>query len=138
MGRMLHCAVRVDGKDFENFGSDEFIHTTQMVDLVLNDGDDARPLPVGPFRWGGECRVEVHLEAIANDKGTVNMFGFTSFFEGSSEDTPDERDREVLNFLVPKTTQANPNPTVVAAHMQSGDDFADVVLTITNGFLEEE
>ena len=119
MGRMLHCAVRVDGKDFETFGSDEFIHDTHEARVALRDGDDAQALDIAPFRWGGECRVEVHLEAIANDKGTVNVFGFTSFFEGTSEDTPDERDREILNFLVPKNTLANPNPTVVGAHMQS-------------------
>jgi hypothetical protein len=108
------------------------------VNMVINSADSEREIPVAPFKWGGECRIEVHLQAIANNVGVVNVFGFTSFFEGTSEDTPDEGDREILNFLVPRNTQSNPHPTVIAAHMQSGNDLGDVVVTLTNSIVEEE
>ncbi len=139
MMRRLSGSVRATGKDFETFGSDEFLRDNHRdVNMVISVTDDDREIPVNPFKWGGECRIEVHLQAIANDIGVVNVFGFTSFFEGTSEDTPDERDREILNFLVPRNTAANPHPTVIAAHMQSGDDLGDVVITLTNNIVEEE
>jgi hypothetical protein len=137
---MLQGSVRATGKDHENFGSDEFLRdNTRDVSMLLNVGDDEREIPVAPFKWGGECRIEVHLNAIADDKGVVHVHGFTSFFEGDSEDTPNERDREILNFLVPRfKPPSHAHPTVIGAHMQSGDDLADVTVSLTNTIVEED
>jgi hypothetical protein len=136
---MLQGFVRATGKDHENFGSDEFLRPTDRpVNMLIDVGDGERTVPVEPFKWGGECRIEVHLSAIANDDGVVNVFGHTSFFEGTSEDTPDERDREIVNFLVPRLRPSNPHPAVVGTHMQSGDDVADVTISLTNSIVEEE
>ncbi|MEZ4504273.1 MAG: hypothetical protein R2848_00130 [Thermomicrobiales bacterium] len=133
--RKLTGFIEATGKDFETFGSDEFLRPTRRdIFEVFTVGDDERPIPCEPFRWGGECRIEVHLNYIANDNGTVQVHGFTSFFEGTSEDTPDERDREILNFLVPK----GEHPTVVGAHMQSGDDLGDIRISLNNDIIEEE
>ncbi|MFD3655975.1 hypothetical protein [Streptomyces sp. NPDC058620] len=133
MPRLLMGSVRAAGKDFENFGSDEFLRDNHRdVRELLNQGDNESAIRVDPFKWGGECRIEVHLNAIALDSGVVQVHGFTSFFEGTSEDTPDERDRELLNFLVPRFKAPHDHPTVISAHMQSGPDMGDVTLSLTN------
>ena len=139
MLRLLHGSVTATGKDHENIGSDEFLRaTSRQVHLVVDTAGDELPIHVEPFRWGGECRIEVHLNAVANDDGLVQVHGFTSFFEGTSEDTPHERDREVLNFFVRKTTTSNPHPTVVGAHMQNDGDVGDVTISLSNVIMEEE
>jgi hypothetical protein len=131
--RLLSGSIRATGKDHENFGSDEFLReTSREVTEFLEIGNSEQPIPVAPFKWGGECRIEVHLNAMALDSGVVQVHGFTSFFEGSSEDTPDERDREILSFLVPRFKPPHDHPVVVSAHMASGPDFGDVVISLRN------
>ncbi|MGV9289965.1 hypothetical protein [Streptomyces sp. NPDC003719] len=137
-GRVLTGNINATGKDFETFGSDEFLHDNQRsIQMPLVIGDNESEIPVAPFKWGGECRIEVHLNAIALDSGTVQVHGFTSFFEGTSEDTPDEKDRELLTFLVPRFKAPHDHATVQAVHMQSGDDLADVTLSLSNLPLDE-
>ena len=138
--RVLTGFVRATGKDHENFGSDEFLRPTdRAVNEVLRIGDHERALRVAPFRWGGECRLEVHLNAIANDRGVIQVFGFTSFFEGDSEDTPHERDREIVNVLVPKFHHQHlKHPVVTSTHLQSGADSGDITISLQNFPSEEE
>ncbi len=136
--RFLLGEVIASGKDHENFGSDEFLRgASQEIREVLTVGDHERPIVIHPFRWGGECRLEVHVQAICNDNGTVQVFGHTAFFEGDSEDTPHERDREIINFHVLKNGADQPNPTVQSWHMQSGSDTADVTFSLTNTTAED-
>lgn len=132
--QILEGFVGVSGRDKETFGSDEFIRDARHeVRVIMARIDDAVRLNVPPFKWGGECRVEARLEAISNVNGTVQVFGQLIFFEGDSENTPNERDREIVNVLVPARSTSFPHPMVVGAHLQNGEgDFADVRLSLTN------
>lgn len=132
--RILTGFVRGTGKDSETFGDDEFLRPTDRpINIALPIGDPEIELFVEPFRWGGECRTEVHLFVMALDTGTIQIHGFTSFFEGTSEDTPHERDRELINFVVPTFSPSGfSNPIMVMTHMQNDGDSADVVISLQN------
>lgn len=139
MARQLFGFIRGSGKDYEVIGSDEFLRPTdRSINLILGDDDPEQRLPVEPFRWGGECRMEAHLNAIVAHDGMVQVYGHTSFFEGTSEDTPHERDREIVNFFVPRTTTSFSNPTVVSLHMQNDGDYGNLLISLQNSIVEDE
>ena len=140
--RILSGTVLVQGTDHEDFGPNE--HPGDNVRSIQSDiriGDHERDIPIAPVRWGGECRVEVHMNAIARDDGVIQLNGFAAFFEGSSEDTQEQEDRKVFQFEVPRTTQSNPNPSrfhipLRNATLVGAEDSADVFFTLTNTILE--
>ena len=132
MGRDASLRRGVDGKDFENFGGDEFIHHADGRSRPERRRRRPSAPEYGPFKWGGECRVEVHLKGHRQRQGHREHVRLHVVLRGVvREDTPDEgmTVRSSTSWC-PRPRRPNPNPTVVAAHMQSGDDFADVILRV--------
>jgi hypothetical protein len=142
MFRRLTGTVQVEGTDHEDFGPNERVNALRDVGLTLEIGEPTeRPLNIAPVKWGGECRVEVHANALALDDGRVQIQGVAIFFEGASEDTGEEEDRAFINFVVPRTTFFIPNPFVVSFDLRNrtfigGEDFAKVTFSLSNNILE--
>lgn len=139
MLRTLVGEVRCDGLDAEDFGSDETIHESRHVDHVLLENQDTL-IPLGHFRWGGECRVEVDFHArllpkVPHDQ-VIEVFGQSRFFEGASEDTGELEESRDFFFTVPRSLHEAPpinfqvpmhNSTVVGA-----EDHATITFSLKN------
>lgn len=139
MNRLLTGFVRASGREAAPSGSDAILRPTdRCINQVLVVGEHEVTLPLEPFRWGTACHLEVELNVIANENGAVQVRGHTSFCNGSVGDIPVERDREVLQFLVPQGSPGTVgHPTIIAAHMQSGNDFGAIVISLQNFPAEE-
>lgn len=141
MSRLLQGTVRVEGVDHEDFTSNEHpVDKIRDVQLVLEPGQPEQSLNIAPVKWGGECRVEVHLNARALTDNSVKVTGVAVFFEGASEETGEEEDRATVDFSVPRTTVNMPprhhhvslrNRTLLGA-----EDSAEVFFTFSNTILE--
>ncbi|MYV72332.1 hypothetical protein GT043_41795 [Streptomyces sp. SID2131] len=145
--RTLKGSVKVDGKDAEDIGSDEFIHETRLIGetgmgegRVLIENQDTLIPEVRTFKWGGECRVEVDMHARLLPKvptgQTIHVWGEARFYEGDSEDTDELEDRRGFAFDVPRTPGGSPpitfpvplkNPALIGA-----DDWAQVNFALFN------
>jgi hypothetical protein len=145
--RLLRGSVRVDGKDAENIGSDQYIHETRELGetgqgegrLLIENQDTFLP-EVRYFTWGGECRVEVDVHArllpkVPSDQA-IHIWGEARFYEGDSEWTSELEDRRGFEFHVPRIAGGAPpirypvslkNPVHVGA-----DDWANVTFTLFN------
>lgn len=141
MPRLLRGTVTVEGVDHEDFGSNEHpVDKLREIHLLLDRGPETR-LDIAPVKWGGECRVEVNVNALVLNDNRIQIHGDAAFFEGASDDTTEEEDRQTILFFVPRTTTSNPHPhrhhvslrnrTVIGA-----EDSADVFFTFTNTILE--
>jgi hypothetical protein len=145
--RVVDGYVRVDGKDAEDIGSDEFIHENRPFERVLLENQDTLIPEVHDFRWGGECRVEVDLHAMLQPKTPppveeqiIHVWGQCRFYEGASEDTNEREDLRDFAFDVPKTRPGSPpirfevplkNHALIGA-----DDWANVTFQIKNRVAE--
>jgi hypothetical protein len=137
MTRLLQGSVRVEGVDHEDFTDNE--HPRDKLrdfQLFLVEGQPEQTIEVRPVSWGGECRVEVELNARALADGTARIGGQARFFEGASETTGELEDTRSIDFAVPPTTPATP-PRQHHVHLRNfvdvgAEDTADVFLTVTN------
>ena len=136
--RLLTGIARVDGKDHEDIGSDDWIHAAHSIDKVLpKDEGIWRPLNIPHFRWGGECRVEIDVSALAQNDNSVRVAGWSYFYEGASEDTGEEEDRTEIDFVVTRFTAAVPDPYVISYELRNAtfigaEDFATVTFQLKN------
>jgi hypothetical protein len=142
MLRLLQGTVRVEGTDHEDFGANEHPHDKiRDVQIMLETGQPEQNLTVAPVKWGGECRVEMELNARALTDGSVKVTGEARFFEGASEETGELEDTAVIDFTVPRTT-ANTPPRHHHVSLRNGvligaEDSADVFFTLSNTRIEE-
>jgi hypothetical protein len=139
MARHLSGNVVIRGKDDESIGRDEFLDDNVRIDKFLNE--NGQTLSVLNYRrgWGGECRAEAKLEAQVITGGLVSITGEVLLFEGTSENTRDLDGRTNVSFTVPKTTLANPAPTVRSIRVDNtdeGGDYVDFRFTLTNHIIE--
>jgi len=137
MARLLQGNVRVEGVDHEDFTANE--HPSDKLrdfQIVLEPGQPEQNITVAPVKWGGECRVEVELNARLVDQSTAKITGQARFFEGASEETGEQEDTETIDFVVPRTTSTTPprqhhvslrNTVAIGA-----EDSAEVFLTVSN------
>lgn len=139
--RVLSGTVRVDGKDAETFGSDEFIHEDRRFKHRLIENQDTLIPEVQRFTWGGECRVEVDMHAFLHAKDThdqaVHVWGATRFYEGDSVDTTELEDQHAFDFWVPRTVKEETPPTTQSVDLKNPehigqDDWARVSFEIFN------
>ncbi|CAM5556972.1 hypothetical protein STENM223S_11123 [Streptomyces tendae] len=146
--RQLQGSVRVDGKDAEVIGSDEFIHESREVDRTLLVDQDTLIPEVHRWTWGGECRVEVDMHAKlfpvggpGVDGNRIEVSGQARFYEGESVDTPEQEDSEDFFIVVPRSFLGSPaivsqvdlfNPETVGQ-----DDWARVTFSLKNRQVEE-
>ena len=134
--RSLVGRVRCDGRDAETIGSDEFIHEERVVDNLLFT-DQAVNLPQR-FTWGGECRVEVDMNAklLATGDEAMEVWGECRFYEGESTSSTDLEDTQPFRFVVPKATvgsQPIVNETrLVNSEIVGQDDWAIVRFGLKN------
>lgn len=142
MPRLLQGQVRVEGVDHEDFGSNE--HPTDKLrdfQIVLHPGQPEQNLSIAPVKWGGECRVEVELNARLVDNTTAKLSGQARFYEGASEETDDLEDTKTIDFTLPRTVGGTPprqhhvslrNTVLIGA-----EDSAEVFITVSNRIIEE-
>jgi hypothetical protein len=141
--RTITGSVRVDGRDKENVGSDEYIHEQRTVDRILLQDQDTLIPEVFRFAWGGECRVEIDLHGklmppapFPGAVGDIHVWGQTRFYEGDSEDTSDLEDWENFFFVVPRYFAGGPPITYMVdmknAELVGGDDWARVTFELKN------
>ena len=141
MARLLQGNVRVEGVDHEDLTSNE--HPGDKLrdfQIVLHPGQPEQSIEIRPVKWGGECRVEVELNARLVDDRTARLTGQARFFEGGSEETGELEDTKAIDFVVPRTTgTAPPRQHHVSLRNQvfiGGEDSADVFLTVSNRIIE--
>ncbi|MGV9289966.1 hypothetical protein [Streptomyces sp. NPDC003719] len=123
--------------DHEDFTANE--HPTDKLrdfQIVLVEGQPEQNIEIRPVKWGGECRVEVELNARAEADGSAKITGLAKFFEGGSEETGELEQSKSIDFSVPRTTVSTPprqhhvslrNEVFIGA-----EDSADVFLTVSN------
>lgn len=141
MARVLQGNVRVEGVDHEDFTANE--HPTDKLrdfQIVLVPGQPEQNIEVAPVKWGGECRVEVELNARLLDDSSAKLTGEARFFEGASEETGELEQTKSIDFTVPRTLGASPprqhhvslrNEVFIGA-----EDSADVFITVSNRLIE--
>lgn len=142
MARILQGNVRVEGVDHEDFSSNE--HPSDKLrdfQIVLHPGQPEQNIEIRPVKWGGECRVEVELNARLVDDSAAKITGVARFFEGASEETGELEDSQAIDFLVPRTTGISPprqhHVSLRNEVLIGGEDSADVFFTVTNRLLED-
>ena len=143
MPRMLVGTVRVEGVDHEDFSANE--HPTDKirhVQMVLEPGQPAQNLSVAPVKWGGECRVEVELNAMMLNDNSIKLEGNARFFEGASEETGEQEDQVGIDFTVPRTIGASPprhhHVSLRNQVLLGAEDSAEVFFDFSNLLLEED
>lgn len=139
--RNLAGIITVEGVDHETFGKNETTKQSHPAGALLNTDQPAQTIAVGDTKWGGECRVEVHMNARALGDGRIQIEGKAQLYEGDSEDTNDLDDEETFTFVVPRTTKTNPAPVHHTVQLKNegagGGDSATVVFSFTNLIIEE-
>jgi hypothetical protein len=85
-------------------------------------------------KWGGECRVELHVGAKRLDNDNVEIDAHAFLFEGTSEETTDLDGEIHYNFTVPKGQTFTDSRRVT--NLDEGGDFADIGLTVINRVFE--
>jgi hypothetical protein len=143
MARLLMGTVRVEGVDHEDFTANEHpSDKVRFVQLVLSPGQPAQNLNVAPVKWGGECRVEVEVNAMLVNNDSVKVTGEARFFEGASEETGEKEDTAGIDFLVPKTSAASPprhhHVSLRNEVLLGAEDSAEVFFDLSNIIIEDE
>ena len=137
MTRRLAGTVIIDGTDDEFWPqSDETVHRVFNVQMMLDDGQPASAIDIPDVRWGGECRVEVRLTARVVSGNTVQIEGNAKLFEGTSENTTDKEDEQVVSFTVPKGGVAAHHGIQLRNTGTGGGDHAEISLSFTNSLDE--
>lgn len=137
MTRRLAGTVIIDGTDDEFWPqSDEKVHRVFNVQMMLDEGQPAAAMDIPDVRWGGECRVEVRLAAKVVSGNTVQIEGNAKLFEGTSEDTTDKEDEQVVSFTVPKGGVAAHHGIQLRSTGTGGGDHAEISLSFTNSLVE--
>ncbi|GGU67806.1 hypothetical protein [Streptomyces daghestanicus] len=147
INRVLEGSVRVDGRDAETVGSDEFIHEDRPFKKRILENQDTFIPEVQRYAWGGECRVEIDMHAWLHAKEThdsaMHIWGDTRFYEGDSEDTGELEDQEHFDFWVPRSVQEE-TPAIVnvvdLVHPEhvGQDDWARVTFALFNRKPQDE
>lgn len=137
MARRLSGVVVVDGTDDEFWPeSDEHIHKEIPVQMVLDVNQPVAAIEIPDVRWGGECRVEVRLEARALADGLVQIEGTTKLFEGTSDSSQDLEDEKSVAFVVPKGGVAYYEKVQLRNTETFGGDHAEIGISLTNTLVE--
>lgn len=143
MAQLLQGTVRVEGVDHEDFTDNE--HPTDKLrnfQIVLEPGQPEQNISIAPVKWGGECRVEVELNARLVDSTTAKLSGVARFFEGASEETDDLEDTKAIEFDVPRTVGTTPprqhHVSLRNTVFIGPEDSAEVFLTVSNRRIQDD
>lgn len=133
--RRLTITMNMHGVDHETFGSNEETRRTEVRETILSNPNQAMNVLEFIHGWGGECRLELRLNATLLTDNTIRVQGSALLFEGTSEGTDDLDGQRDISFLVPK------GGVIVQENFRvnnddEGDDFADVQLTCVNTIIE--
>ncbi|MGV9408450.1 hypothetical protein ACWDOP_00930 [Nocardia sp. NPDC003693] len=140
--RLLGGTVRVDGKDADDWPDpDDWIHTAHSINRPVPQDGQWHSLNVPTVRWGGECRLEIDVNAHVNSDKTVWIHGWSYFYEGASEDTGEEEDRQEIDFVVPRNSSTYLLPYEQWYELRNEvligpEDFARVGFSLTNNITE--
>jgi hypothetical protein len=143
MARLLAGTIFIKGTDDESWPFDnEIIQTTRAVNGVFLDiNQPAVELNIEPVRWGGECRVEIQVNAKVSEGEQIQIEGNVKLFEGISENTQDLGEEKRVFFLVPKTTRNQPLPATYDVQLNNagfgGGDHSEISFTFTNHIVED-
>jgi len=138
MQRRVAGTVIIDGTDDEIWPeSDEATHQVRAIEMVLSSDQPAVAMDIEDVRWGGECRVEIRVTARVLDDNQVQVAGDAKLFEGTSEDTPDMEDRQVVEFIVPKGGRPAHHFVQLRSTGVGGGDHAEITFSLTNSVVED-
>ena len=135
MTRKLAGTVIIDGMDDETFGSNEFGHSTQTIEMFLDAGQPANSLQVVPLRFGGEVRIEADVTAHVVDNSAIQVAGVGKLYEGDSENTDDLDDESKIVLTVPKGQSASFTCQLRNAG-SGGGDTGTIAFFLTNSIVE--
>ena len=137
MQRRLAGTVVIDGTDDEWWPqSDKLTHREYNVQTILDEGQPAAAIQIIPVRWGGECRVELDMNARVVGSGQVQVEGQARLYEGASEDTTDLEDTKTVSFTVPKGGVPAHQGINLSNSGFGGGDHAEIRISLTNSFME--
>jgi hypothetical protein len=143
MTRVLAGTIFINGTEDESWSLDnETVSTSRTVQgTYLDLSQPAVRIGVDPVSWGGECRVEIDIDARVVDGDQIQIEGNVKLFEGASEDSQDLEEEKRVEFLVPKTTKSRPEPAHHNVQLTSrgigGGDHAEISFSFTNRIGEE-
>jgi hypothetical protein len=89
------------GEDDETFGSNEYGSGSFRREVVLDAADSPGDLMDVQLRFGGEVRLELHLDATLLANGNVTIDGRYLLYEGTSESTTDLDGTTDFHMLIP-------------------------------------
>jgi hypothetical protein len=135
MPRRLSGLIVVDGKDDETFPvRDEQISRTIEVNSILSDGELTN-IPIPDVKWGGECRVEIDLRALAvtggDADGNLDIELVGRFFEGTSETTTDLEQTKTLKFTIARSALTDELMSLENDELGAGDN-AKIAIKLQN------
>lgn len=134
--RRVAFMIRIEGTDDETFADEDTRRSFNRVVMLSTDHPTA-PISVPDVRWGGECRVEIEMEATLLADGRVSVHASGDLYEGDSDDSNDLEDEESINFAVPKGGKPVKHDIKLRNRGWGGGDHAEIAITVTNSLDEE-
>jgi hypothetical protein len=137
MARRLAGTVRVDGTDDENWPeTDEYVHKTFTINMVLDTDQPATALDIPDVKWGGECRVETRVTARIVKNGVIQVEGTAKLFEGASESSDDLEEEQTITFTVPRGGVPVHHLVQLRSTGVGGGDHSEIGFSLTNSIVE--
>lgn len=104
--RLLELYFSFDGVD-DDVWDDKHSRGPESVSLALNPTFPTASKSISPYKWGGEVRVEIVINAALLANGSVQVDVVGTLYEGTDVNTDDFGGKEVMQLIVPKgETQA--------------------------------
>lgn len=137
MSQILLGTVRIEGTDDEWWPeSDEHVSRERSVNAILMPDQPSITIDIPDVRWGGECRVEIEMEAVIATGGAIKVTGNAKLFEGVTTSTGDLEDTESIDLTVPPLTPQHLGATSKTVQLRNtemgGGDHAEIYLRFQN------
>jgi hypothetical protein len=135
--RILVGTVRIEGTDDEWWPqSDEHVAKEFPVHTILSDNQPAATVQIPHVGWGGECRVEMDLEAVLGSNKEIKVTGEARLYEGTTESTDDLEDTKGIDMTVPRLTVNHTDASTEMVQLRNtetwGGDHAEIYLRFLN------
>ena len=129
MARRLTVAGSMFGLDHESIEANEFRKATFNGEKILSN-DQPQNLIDMEWGWGGECRLELDLDAYLLDNQDIRVVGTAKLYEGASEESGDLDGQRDFIVIIPRGKSAYHSQRV--KNDREGGDYADYKLTFHN------
>ncbi|GLA52790.1 hypothetical protein AnigIFM63604_009669 [Aspergillus niger] len=134
--RVLVASGTLSGVDHEIFGSNELMHQSVHVRVVLTEDGIPQSLASWSKGWGGECYLEVNMTAQLQENRHILVTVNGKLFEGTDETPTDLEDEKTQMALVPRGGLPVPFTMQLNSSGFGGGDSATISVTFVNTIAE--